>query len=238
MKITALTAIICSLLIIGQASAEPKLDIDYKNYDFGWVPHNSTGVRYFTIRSVGEDTLVLTGIYTSCHCLELQPERMEIAPGDSLVIPVVWQFDDTPNRTSHYARIFTNEEASIEGTPLIVQFKAMIVTNPETMKPVTAKPYRIEFSRFGKVDIDSVQFILTNNSERDLELAITAFPFNECEISVPDSLKPNSADTCWIKLKPGFDEREFISSITILMNDKFDYNRSLTIPIRRKSYQE
>lgn len=238
MKIIALTTLTLTLLAVGLVSAEPKLDIDYKQYDFGWVPHNSTGVRYFTIRSIGEDTLTLTGIYSSCKCLELVPETMSIPPGDTLVVPVVWQFDDTPNRTTQYTRIFTNEEESINGKPLLVKFEAMIVANPETMKPVAAKPYRVEFSRMAKVNIDSVQFTLTNDSERELELAVTAYPYKDCEISVPDSLRPYSVDTCWIKLKPGTEEREFISSMTIRMTDKLNYDRSLTLPVRRKSYSQ
>jgi len=236
MKITLLTVLGLVLLVGIQLAAEPKLDIDYKEYDFGWVPLNSVGVRYFVIRSIGDDTLVINDISTSSRGLTIPLAKQMLAPGDTMIIPAVWHFDDTPNRVSQYAQIFTNEPSVLNGKPHLIQFKAIIVTNPETLQPVASKPYRVEFSRMANVDIDSVEFTLTNVSKRDLDLTVTSYPYLECQISVPDSLGPETSKTGWIKLNPEYRDTDFLSSLTIRMTDNLNYDRSLTIPVRRKSY--
>lgn len=236
MKTIILSILAVTLIISGLVLAEPKLDIDYKSYDFGWVPYNSTGVLYCVIRSVGTDTLVINDITSDCRCLVMPLENQLLPPGDTMIIPVIWEFDDVPNRSSHFCKIFTNEQASIDGKPLQLKFEGTVVINPDSLRPVAAKPYRLEFSRMGQIDIDSVSFILTNRSIRDLKLELMAFPYQECEISVPDSLKPNSTVTCWVKIKPEYANREFLSSLTIRMTDNTRFDRSLTIPIRRKIY--
>ena len=236
MKTIVLSIIAIAWLSSGPVLAEPKLDIDYKSYDFGWVPHNSTGVLYCVIRSIGTDTLVINDITSSCTCLNMPLENQLLPPGDTMIIPVIWEFENIPNRTSHFCRVFTNEQSSTNGKPLLLKFNGIVVVNPDSLRPVAAKPYRLEFSRMGEIDIDSVEFTLTNRSIRNLDLEVTAFPYQECDISVPGSLQPNSTITCWVKVKPEYADREFLSSLTIRMTDKTPFDRSLTIPIRRKLY--
>lgn len=236
--ISLLSLLALWLISPGLALAEPELDIDYKSYDFGWTPFNSTAIQYCIIRSVGTDTLVINDITSSCPCLVMPLESQILPPGDTMIIPIILEFGDRAGKVSHYCKVFTNEQRSIDDKPLLLMIEGIVVVNPSSIQPVAVKPYRLEFSRIGKIDIDSVEFTLTNKSIRNLDLDVTAFPYKECEIFVPDSLKPNSTVTGWVKIKPEYADREFLSSITIRMTDNMRFDRSLTIPIRRKSYSQ
>ena len=238
MKTIIITILAIIILSSGLTIAEPRLDLDYKDYDFGWVPHNSVAVQYCIIRSVGTDTLIINDITSSHYSIVTLLEGQILPPGDTMIIPVVWKFGEETGKKTQFCRIFTNEEASIAGKPIQLKFEGIVISNPGTLHPVSSKPYRLEFSRLGEIDIDSLEFALTNNSIRNLCLEVIAHPFKECEISIPDSLKPNSTATGWVKIRPEYVDSEFLTSITIRMTDDMRFDRSLTIPIRRKLYSK
>ncbi len=53
----AVLAALVSLMLVGSATAAPKLTIPETEFDFGYVPQNSKVSHVFWLYSTGEDTL-------------------------------------------------------------------------------------------------------------------------------------------------------------------------------------
>ena len=56
----AVLAALVSLMLVGSATAAPKLTIPETEFDFGYVPQNSKVSHVFWLYSTGEDTLKVT----------------------------------------------------------------------------------------------------------------------------------------------------------------------------------
>jgi hypothetical protein len=78
--------------------------------------------------------------------------------------------------------------------------------------------------------------VITNYSDRFLKLEEVSNPLEQCEIVIPESVRPHSEVQGYIKVRPDYLDSEFIESVTILMSDSPDYERRITVPIRRKIF--
>ena len=65
-------------------------------------------------------------------------------------------------------------------------------------------------------------------------LTPVSYPVAECEVVLPDSVKSNSSVLGYIKLRPEYADQEFIRSVTLEITGPPNYERRVTIPIRRK----
>ncbi len=238
MKRIAVYILLLSLALIASLAAEPVMDFQDTDFDFGWIPYGSIGLQYVLLRSIGTDTLIINDIITSSANVLMPLERQAIAPGDSLIIPIIWQFGNDGVKESQFCRIVTNTAGDHAKKPPTLKFTGIAVTNPDSLVPLAIRPYRAELSRLASISIDSISFDIVNGSDRDLDLTLIAFPYLECQVFVPDSIAANSTKTGFIKLLPEHLDREFVSSLTIRMNGLSKYERSVTIPIRRKIFSE
>ena len=159
-------------------------------------------------------------------------ERDWIAPGDSMLVGFYWDLGKRFGPTSQEPRVFTN--ANTDTDPLYLSLKGMSVMAPDSSRPVSIKPYRMELARTPAKNIDSVGFTLTNRSTSDMALTVVSYPVPECEVSLPDSLLAGGSATGFVKLKPDYADSEFKRSVTVELSDA--KKSRFTIPIRRKFY--
>jgi len=231
MKILLITAILVGLCAVLSYS-QPRLEIPVNNFNFGYVPQNSTVVRKFWFKSTGTDTLQIKDIKTGCACAVMPLEKNWIAPGDSMRVSIFWAIKRNMGAIARSPRIFTNASPD----PLRLHLQGTALLFPDSARPVSVKPYKFELAKSSHTEIDSLSFTLVNRSDHDLSVSLVSSPPDECELFVPDSVGALSSSTGYIKVKPEFADSEFKTSITLLLSDR--KSTRLTIPIRRKFYLE
>lgn len=218
------------MIIASGAFAQPEAVISGKYFDFGLMPQDAVVCNYFWVRSIGTDTVKITGVKTGCACVAIPLEQDWIAPGDSLAVGVYWDTEKSTGKVGRYPYIFTNAAPD----PLQVNMTGLVVIASDTTRPVTIIPNRWELSRYRQLAIDSLNFKLINHSDQTVAITRVSFPVEECEILMPDTIKAKATVSGYIKVRPEYIDKEFKGSITIMVDD--GPKTRLTIPIRRKLY--
>lgn len=219
--------------ICGTATAGSSLRIRNPRFEFGWMPYNSTVVHHFWFVSVGKDTLKIDDINTRSATVRMPLEQNRIAPGDSVKIPVYWDSGSKGQAVERRWEIITD---SYVDDPIECLLKGIAVTRPDSLRPVLIRPHKLELSRLGKLSIDSLIFDLVNYSDRDFEMELVSVPSDEFEIIIPDSLRAHESVTGLVRISPEYVDKEFIGSATIQITHYLNYEKRITIPIRRKLF--
>ena len=230
-----LLSILVVVALYGVASAGSSLRVSNSHYDFGWMPYNSTVVHYFWFKSVGNDTLHIDPVNTRSDVARMPLEQTWLAPGDSMKVAAYW---DTGSKGQAVERRMIVVTDSYVDDPQELLLKGIAVVKPDSLRPVLILPYKLEFSRLGAMSIDSISFVMTNYSDRDFELELVSVLPDEVEIFIPDSLGAREEKTGYVKVIPSFQNSEFLTSITIQLTNATNYQKRITIPIRRKIYSE
>lgn len=226
-------AVILLVLVSGLAYSQPRLEVSVSNFDFGDAPRKGTLVHHFWFKSVGTDTVRIHDIKTGCDCAVTSLERNWIAPSDSMKIALYWDISKYRGEIVRTPRVFTNASPD----PLRLQLSANALLSPDSIRPVTVKPYIFELAKSSRMVIDSMSFLIVNHSDRDLAVSLVSPPVEECDLVLPDSIGALAGSTGYITVKPEFTDTEFKTSITLLISDGNDRNdKRITIPIRRKFY--
>jgi hypothetical protein len=218
-------------LTAGSLLADPAMLTKPHEFDFGWVPRQSTVMAPFWIRSTGTDTLKIVDILPSCECAHVTLDEMSIPPGDSALAYYYWETDLRQGFKDQFATFYTNTMAE---RPERIFLKGINVRVPDSLRPLSISPFRLELSKLGKVTVDSIQLKFTNLGDQDLVLTQVSAPVAECEVVIPDSVKSNSSAYGYVKLRPEYADQEFIRSVTLEITGPPNYERRITIPIRRK----
>jgi hypothetical protein len=217
-------------LVAGSAFAEAKLEIDSTVFNFGWTPGNSTIQHSFWLKATGSEDISISEIKTGCSCAMMPLESNEIAAGDSVLASFVWDTRRSHGPLFRYPRIYSNAASS----PLKMDITAHIMIDPDSLRPVYARPFKFELARHAGRSIDSVSFRIINESEQDVTASIASLLPKECEISLPATIPAKGEATGYASVKPEFLDKEFETSITVGVSIADDHY--ITIPIRRKFY--
>jgi predicted RNA-binding protein with TRAM domain len=120
------------------APSGPKVEIVKPVYDFGTVMEGEHVTHSFTIRNVGAQDLILSGVKTSCGCTAAAPSNSRIAPGGESHIAVTF---DTHFQKGHRERTitaYTNDPS----TPA-----AVMTLQGEVKVEVDATPSEVAFGK-------------------------------------------------------------------------------------------
>jgi hypothetical protein len=220
-------------ILASTVSADPALHLKVDKFDFGWTPINSTVETSFWLKSSGTDTLEIVVMVPGTDEITSRIDNRLLAPGDSTKAYFYWDVGGAIGVLDKYVTIHTN---SMRERPYRVFLSDINVLRPDSLRPITIKPYRFEFSKLSAVSVDSIDFVITNHSERFLRLEEVSSPLKECEIVIPESVRPHSEVPGYIRVRPDYLDSEFVESVTILMSDGPDYEKRITVPIRRKIF--
>ena len=225
-----LSVIVLVILLSGDGFCEQFLRIGANKIELGMIPSNCTIIQQFWFYSEGEDTLRIDTIITGCTCAVMFMPSKSLAPGDSMQVGLQWQLDRRIGSVGKYPRV----EYGGASSPGRISLRGLVVQNPDSTRPISCRPFKFELSRAGQVDIDSIVFTLTNRLEVPLALKLVSFHPEQCELTLPDTIAAGASAQGLIRLKPEYADTEFISSITIEVDD--GQRSRITLPIRRKFY--
>lgn len=233
MKMVRLSIFITTIAIIlaGNLAAQARLKIANDRFDMGSIPGGVTVSHCYWFKSVGSDTVFIDSMKTNCGC-DLQPLESEwIAPGDSMRVSFCWKTNKTVGPTGSYPYIFTND-----GVERIarVYLTGAIMKFPDSLRPLSFKPYIMDLSQFKDISNDSVAFSVRNRDNRDVTIRMLSNSVDECEISIPENVPAGSVAEGYVKVKPEFLDKEFNRSFTIEVEG--ERKSRVTLPVRRKIY--
>lgn len=212
--------------------AQPQLRVPDGDFDFGYVPHSSTVVQQFWFKSVGTDTVKIENIRTGCDCAYIPLEKNWLAPGDSMKVSFFWESKRRMGPMNRKPTIYSN----VEGKPLQLNFVGNCHINPDKYYPVSIKPYRFEFSKLEKISIDSIEFILSNQTDSNYTISAVSYPMEECSYVLPEKIAAKAEVKGHIKVNPQFLNREFLQSLTLQFLSESGNVKRVTVPIRRKIF--
>lgn len=210
--------------------ARPVLEIPDEKFDFGSVASSSAVSHYFWFKSTGTDTVRIEKIKTGCTCALMPLERDWIAPGDSMKVGIFWNLKNQIGKTGRYPYILSNTGSE----PLRLSLTAAVVTEMDQVIPVSVKPFKLELATTPTAKVDSIEFVLSNRTERDYQCMVVSFPIEQCEVVVPEQIKAKSEARGYIRLKPEFADKEFKSSLTIAYLGT--QPGRISIPVRFQKY--
>jgi Protein of unknown function (DUF1573) len=210
--------------------ARPVLEIPAPDFDFGGVATNSTVSHYFWFKSTGTDTVRIEQIKTGCTCALMPLEREWIAPGDSMRVGIFWSLKNQIGKTGRYPYILSNGATE----PVQLSLTATVVSEMDNAVPLSVKPYKLELANAPLARVDSIEFVLTNRSDRDYQCMLVSLPIEYCTVVIPEQLKAKSTARGYIRLKPEFADTEFKSSLTIAYLGL--QPGRISIPVRFQNY--
>lgn len=213
---------------IAEQKPDSRLVIVDRRFDFGTVTQNVTVSRSFWFKSVGSDTVQITKITTGCDCATMPLPRDWIAPGDSMLVRVNWDIGRDIGNTGRYPKVYINGQEE----PERVFLTARVAPLPSQDFPISFKPFIAEFTRFGRISVDTVTVTIASQINSALRLEVLS-QVPEVSVVTSDSIPANGTGTISITLKPEYVGTEFAESITVRYSGT-GTNGQFTIPIRRK----
>ncbi len=210
--------------------SQPALEIVDSKYNFGLIPNNATISQGFWFKSVGDDTLKILEIKTGCTCAIMPLPQDYILPGDSMKVYFQWNVGKRVYKIGRYPYVFTNAKDDAYRMSITGEVHKKL----DEITPVSLTPYKCELSRINDKSIDQLEYTLTNRTDTELLVKIVSSSFDDCTITVPETIPANGKAVGMIKINKEFLDKEFKGSITIEFNDK--ENTRMTIPYRRKIY--
>jgi len=88
-KITTVALLVCLTMGITGAAA-PRSSVDNPVYDFGEVLKGSLVIHTFALTNVGDETLTINRVRTSCGCTTTTLSNTSLAPGESVGLESVF----------------------------------------------------------------------------------------------------------------------------------------------------
>lgn len=210
--------------------SEPVLTASNENFDFGFSITGSTIIHKLWLKSTGTDTVKIKDIQTGCSCTTIPLTQKEIPPGDSIEITISWDTQRTLGPVKRFPRFY------YEGAekPMRLTLSTNVQNVPDTNLSVNILPFKFELGRLPAKSVDSLNFKIRNNTDKEVGAVIISHLNEKCEIIYPKLLPARSDSYGYIKIKPEFVGEEFEDSITLKFNHEEQY--FITVPIRRKVY--
>jgi hypothetical protein len=201
--------------------------MEESEFDFGYVPQNSTITHAFTMKSVGTETLKITKVVPGCGCTKVPLTKKELAPGESTDLEIVFSTKRYRNRVVKSPRIVTNDGTS--GTN--VRIISTVVARPDSTYPIVIKPYKLDISQFGEKPRSEMKFHITNVSDVDIELTLIDKPDGLFDIKLPKSIDAGETAQAQLTLRDDAMDASFEKSITLELDD--EQASRFTIPVKR-----
>lgn len=222
--------LVAVILAVPLASAAPVLEASVTEYDFGTVIGRTTLYHTFWFKSTGTDTVRIDEIKIGCDCAMLPMTTKKIAPGDSVRMEFIWTTQRAKGLDRRFPRIFTN----MGPDPYRLRYYASCVTEPDSARPVSVKPYRFEFAQIGSITRDSLSFTLTNHSNLGYAVHLVSPATDRLEIIYPDSLPPNTSAIGRIRVVPAHSDAQFEETLTFQFDSRGVDPSRISIPVRKQ----
>jgi hypothetical protein len=202
-------------------------------WDFGYVPKTGKVIHTYKVRNIGEDTLVVAKVRTTCGCTTTPLSKERIAPNEATDMEVVFDPEKlmAGDETKRKLQVISNDPMK----PIAeVQFTAKL---GKTNSLVKVYPAGINFDTVAR-DAGAVRTItLENISGEKLSLELIEGPGEDMEVELrAESLDPGEKTQMTLRMKEGAASGNLYTSVTL----DFECSRiaRVSIPIAAVVAQE
>ena len=117
----------------------PKLLVQPTEHDFGQIAQGDIVTHIFVLTNNGGDLLTIENVRASCGCTAANPEKNELAPGESTNLKVTFNSAGRYGAQKKNISIFSSDPDNSE-LKLTITATVIKSDNPEARVPVTRSP--------------------------------------------------------------------------------------------------
>jgi Protein of unknown function (DUF1573) len=227
----------CFILIImatmAVADAKPMAGISVDTVDFGIVPTMTKFYRTITLKSIGDESLVIDSVNTFCDCVSLPLDKKVLPPGDSLVTRLTYYSANFSGQIIRVTHIYTNSGRGSYQIPVT----SFVVQDIEKYRPIYVKPIRITASQFGETGQTKFPFQIVNNTDSPVPLKLIRTDNDFFDLDFPVFVPASGAASGTLTLNKNGVETEFETNITFEFINEESLVKRFSIPVFRKIYR-
>jgi hypothetical protein len=196
-------------------------------FDFGFVPSNSTLVYRTWLHNGGDDSVRVADIKAGCGCITAPLETWIIPPGDSLQLTFYWRTRviEGPETKPVYVYVIGRED------PLRLKLTGSgLPAEVETMD-IEWSPRTVDFGQGVKGDSRERSLRLRNRTDQAASVAVVSAPDKRLELSLPETLPAGGEAVGRISLIAAAAKVAFEDSFTLELTTEAGYIYRLSVPI-------
>lgn len=131
-------------------------------WDFGYVPIDYTMIYTVPLENVGQDSLRIVSVKSSCECTHPKVNTEFLSPGESTPLIIAYNTKNFYGSQSRFVEVHTSDPYAEER---IVQFKAVVGGRPAGLDMLPRSVFNLPGA-----SLDTVK--IRNTSKKDLEFTI------------------------------------------------------------------
>jgi hypothetical protein len=212
--VAAVFFLLVALPVLAQKEQPSRARIFFSEtlWDFGYVPKTGKVIHIYKVRNIGEDTLVIAKVRTTCGCTTTPLSKERIAPNEATDMKVVFDPEKlmAGDQTKRKLQVISNDPMK----PIAeVQFTAKL---GKTNSLVKVYPAGVNFDTVNQDSGAARTVTLENISGEKLLLRLVEGPGEYLEIELPGrSLDPGEKAQLTLRLKEGAASGNLHTSVTI-----------------------
>ena len=181
-------------------------------WDFGYVPKTGKVIHTYKIKNIGQDTLFIGKVRTTCGCTTTPLSKERIAPDETTDMKVLFDPEKlmTGDRTKRKLQVVSNDPMK----PIAeVQFTAKLGRANSLVK---VYPAGIDFDTVSQDAGATRTLMLENISGEKLSMELIEGPGEYVDIELPgNSLDPGEKVQITLRLKEGASLGNLYTSVTL-----------------------
>ena len=222
------TLAVLVILTAVSALAGPQLEIINPTTNFGKVPQSKVVTTDFFIKSVGDETLKITTLWSGCGCAEIPLTDSTIDPGDSLQLRITFSTGRQLGRTVKRPTVRTNASEEV----IKLSIAAEVLPTLQDSYPVGMTPDVADISQYGEKTRRIGKFNLQNKSAEDLRVDVVDSALKSFEVKVPDTVRAGETIEGRLRVIDSMVDKDFQESVTFRLEGKETYY--YTLPVVRR----
>lgn len=192
-----------------------KISFSETMWDFGYVPKTGRVSHTYQIKNIGQDTLIIVKVRTTCGCTTAPLSKQRIAPNQTADMKVI--FNPTKivvGETTKKVQVISNDPANPFAE---VQFTAKIGKSNSLVK---LTPTGINFDTVSQGTEDVRTLTIENISGEKLSIKLIEGPGENIDLDLESkSLKPGESIQITLKLKKEAASGNLHTSLTLDFED-------------------
>ncbi|HDJ24153.1 MAG TPA: DUF1573 domain-containing protein [Candidatus Aminicenantes bacterium] len=221
------------------AKKGPRLFLQEKSYDFGEVQEGKVVTHVFIFKNIGDETLVINRVRTTCGCTAALLSQKQLQPGEQGKVEVKFNTRGYEGRLSRYLYLESNDPQNPKAQ---ITIKATIKVPPRPR--IDVNRFSFDLGLFLQEEPLSFPVKIRNRGEKVLEVTVNhkeaTVWLNTAQITTL-TLKPKQEKEIIIKLPPRQRPGLIREYIILRSNDPIRRNLSLYVSgyaLTRKQLQQ
>ncbi|MCJ7497762.1 MAG: DUF1573 domain-containing protein [candidate division Zixibacteria bacterium] len=214
-KISYLIPILLFIIYFSLASGEkklvkgPKLFLPEKEWDFGYIPQNSTVSHFFKIKNIGDDTLLIVKVRPGCACTFAPLKKDLLAPQESTSLEVIFNSKNYQGSKTMVVAIFSTDTSNISD----INFTANI---EDEFPLIQVEPLQVKFDSLRIEKSNPKKVTISNKSNFPLQMLVVEKPrdFIDFQLS-QNNLSPKETAEILLQINPKAVPGPFKTNLTL-----------------------